>query len=185
MARKSEERQGRTDDGAAVHTAWAELCLKELRDMVNDQFAVVRAMKVAAGDAVASDRKTRAITTLARSVAAVEAAAQRMLKDARRDGARKDEADPIERPDTATVARYRAELSRRMARLQNLAGEAGVRERSCVGKRLPNGDDGAVGSGNPSEATPRTVADLGDAGWAGIGQDLRRSILAEQPGGAV
>ena len=173
MAGNGDEHRG----GAAVHAAWVDTCLAELRGMVNAQFEYVRNIVLPADDLGAADRKTRAITSLARSVAAVEAAARRMLAA---DGAEdpEDEMNDSDRPDPETRERYRAELVRRMDRLRAIVETkrvAGVaRDRS----RLEGGDDGGTGSGVASGGTTGAMADLGDAGWSGVRQDLCGGPLA-------
>lgn len=102
-------------DGAAVHAAWVEARLQDLRDMVDGAFAAVAAWPVPADDLSALDKKTRAITNLARAVAAVESAARRVMAAAERaSDSTEDEMNDGDRPDPETVERYKAELLDRL-----------------------------------------------------------------------
>lgn len=103
--------------GAAVQAVWLEGKLQGLRDMIDGAFKVVEEMETPKGDPVAIDRKIRAITNLARAVAAVEAAARRiMTAAARAPESPEDEMNDGDRPDPETVERYKAELLDRLER---------------------------------------------------------------------
>lgn len=172
-----EGRDGTAGRAAAVHAAWVETRLAELRSMVDEQFAFVRAVKVDQDDLAAADRKTRAITSLARSVAAVEAAARRMMSASESDNP-EDEMDDSDRPDAETAERYRAEMVRRMDRLRAIVETKRLAGDAENASTVEGGDEGDPGSGVASGGAVGAVADLGDAGWSGVRQDLCGSPLA-------
>ena len=112
MAGNGEER-----GGAAVQAAWVESKLQRLRDMIDEACKVVADIETPKGDLAAIDRKVRAIINLARAVAAVEAAARRiMIAAAREPESTEDEMNDGDRPDPETVERYKAELLDRLER---------------------------------------------------------------------
>ena len=103
--------------GAAVQAAWVERKLQGLRDMIDGAFTVVEALETPKSDPAAIDRKIRALINLARAVAAVEAAARRiMTAAARAPESTEDEMNDGDRPDPETVERYKAELLDRLER---------------------------------------------------------------------
>ncbi len=103
--------------GAAVQAVWLEGRLQHLRAMIDEVCGVVDALETPRGDLAAIDRKIRVITHLARAVAAVEAAARRiMTAAARAPESTEDEMNDGDRPDPETVERYKAELLDRLER---------------------------------------------------------------------
>ncbi|AQR62651.1 hypothetical protein BZG35_14085 [Brevundimonas sp. LM2] len=111
MAGKGDEARG----AVAVQAAWVEARLQDLRSMIDGAFSAVAAWPVPEGDLTAIDKKTRAITNLARAVAAVESAARRLMAAVGCEGdSAEDEMNDGDRPDPETVERYKAELLDRL-----------------------------------------------------------------------
>ncbi len=147
-----------------------------LRDLTDEAIITVQLEDLTPGDVVAADRRARAITNLARAVKAVVA----LEAIGARSGATDDTEDGMSEnraPDPERVAAKRAELVRRLTGLQAILEQ----------KRAPRGHTGGdagpvsggdAGSGGPSGGAAVGLADLGDAGRPGGGQDLRGGLLA-------
>lgn len=178
MAGNGDERGG-PGSGAAVQAAWVEGRLQALRDRVDQAFIAVAGFTVAEGDLTAADKKTRAITNLARAVAAVEAAARRIMAVANRESDNpEDEMNDGDRPDPETTERYRAELLDRLEQHTAIVEAKRVARQARDGGGVEGGDEGPAAPGGASKAGAGTVADLGDAGWPGVRQDLCGGPLA-------
>lgn len=161
----------------AAPVAWHAERMRLLREMVDEAFTAVRAVTPPPDDLKAIDAKTRAIINLARAVVAVTAAGRQPKAPAGRSGGVEPEGDNADRPDAATLEQYKAELLGRIARRKAILAAREAEAVAGDGGGVAEGLPGAAGHGGPPDPGDEAVEDLGDAGWPGIGQDLRWSTL--------
>jgi hypothetical protein len=110
-------------DRAGRAAAWAADLQDQFMPMIDESVAVAKAMRPAAGDLAAAERRARTVGVLARSVRAVVA----MIPAPRRSDSRTEEDEMKHRDDSPeNLERMRAELEARLDRLNAVLESKGI-----------------------------------------------------------
>lgn len=163
------------EDGAGARDAdWARCGRLALKVLVDEAIAAIKDTKIEAGDLVAADRVARTVVTMARAIKAVEGLRP---SNSRTATTPEDEmGDSREYTPDEEVA-MRDELQRRTENLRDII------ERKRVARNADRTGAGRVAeedadAGISPAAGGLVLADMGDAGGTGRGQDVRGRPLA-------
>lgn len=164
---------GRAEPEGAV---WTPPRMALLRQLIDENIAVIA--KDAPADVAEADKRSRAITNVARSIKAVDALAERSERTRSDVENPEDEMSDERDDDPKVVAELRAELVGRLDRLRAIVEQKSVDGRAEVRAGSQGGAQAGAGStGTPGGADDR-LADLGDVGRTGGGKNLRGGLLA-------
>jgi hypothetical protein len=161
---------------AAAADDWADRRKANQRRLIEAAEARLMNETIAEGDAAAADRHVRAITNLARAVAAVEAI--KPCRAAKNEDRQEDEMGGRQDDDPRELEALRAQV---LERYDVLRAKAGLRGQGGAGEA--SGDSADLSGPEPRSGTAPAdagdgLAHLADAGWTGSGQDVRGSLLA-------
>lgn len=163
------------EDGAGAQDAdWAREGRRVLQALVDRAIVAISETTVEAGDLVAADRIARTVVNVARAIKTVESL--RPLNSGTATTPEDEMGDSREYTPDEEVA-MRDELFRRTENLRDII-ERKRAARCAEGAGAGEATAGDAAGGGSPVAGGLALADLGDAGGTGGGQDLRRSPLA-------
>lgn len=163
------------EDGAGARGAdWARDSRRVLQALIDETIMAISETKIEAGDLVAADRMARTVVNVARAIKVVESLGRSNPGSATTP---EDEMGDSREYTPDEEAAMRDELFRRCESLNDIL-ERKKRARHAERGGAGGGTEGDAEAGGTPGGDALGLADLGDAGRTGGGQDLRRGPLA-------
>ncbi len=169
--------QDETGRSGPEGVGWARTNTQWLRSFVDEAILAVSAARLEPGDVAGADRMARAVVNIGRAIKTVEGLS----------GPGPDEPNTTENPEDEMSER-REYTPERLAAMRDELFSRCVDQRDMLERKRAARDVGGSGAGEPSdrraepggasETTGGGLADLGDAGRPGSGQDLCGGLLA-------
>lgn len=168
---------GRAEGGRAgpEGAVWTPPRMALLRQLIDENIAAIA--KDAPADVAEADKRSRAITNVARSIKAVDALVERSERTHSDVENPEDEMSDERDDDPKVVAELRAELVGRLDRLRAIVEQKSVDGRAELGAGAQGRPEAGAGSGCTPGGADDRLADLGDARRTGGGKDLRGGLL--------
>lgn len=165
---------GDEDGPGAREATWARDGRLVLQALIDEAIVAISETKIEAGDLVAADRLARTVVNVARAIKTVEGLGASNPRPALTP---EDEMSDSREYTPDEEAAMRNELFRRTENLRSII-ERKKAARSAERGGAGGGTEGDAVSGGAPGGAAVAVADLGDAGGTGVGQDLRGRPLA-------